>query len=506
MPLGTPTSQASRGQWTFRRHSGAFQPVYAGRTRDGFLTKLSPSGSSLVYSTFLGGSGDDGAGSLALGSDGSAYVAGATSSTDFPTANPIRASLGGPSDAFVAKFNPEGSALTYSTYLGGSDRDPVEGLVVDTNGRAIVVGSTGSADFPNTTPAVFVPGHSFFTRLNSSGQLDYSSPVGNGNISVAAVAVDSSGDAYLAGESFHGVFAISPAELPRDFGFSGVLVSKIDLSSETDAPTISSVVNGANFESGPVAPGEIVTIRGSGLGPVEGAIYAVDNSGRVGDSLGGTQVLFDRTAAPILFAQAGQINTVVPYGVDGQAVTAIQVERAGQRSNTFTLTVAEAAPAIFTLSATGSGQGAILNRDLSVNSPSNPAARGSTVAIYATGEGQTEPPGVDGLVAPLRLPLPQPRLPVNVTIGGVEAEVVYAGGAPGLLAGVVQVNARVPIGITPGDAVEVKFVVGPRVVPGQTRIRFPTTLAVNGGAARRSPTGPSANQPGCFSLKVQLGS
>ena len=95
---------------------------------------------------------------------------------------------------------------------------------------------------------------------------------------------------------------------------------------------------------------------------------------------------------------------------------------------------------------------------------------------------------------------------MNVTIGGVEAEVVYAGGAPGLLAGVVQVNARVPIGITPGDAVEVKFVVGPRVVPGQTRIRFPTTLAVNGGAARRSPTGPSANQPGCFSLKVQLGS
>ena len=137
MPLGTPTSQASRGQWTFRRHSGAFQSVYAGRTRDGFLTKLSPSGSSLVYSTFLGGSGDDGAGSLALGSDGSAYVAGATSSTDFPTANPIRASLGGPSDAFVAKFNPEGSALTYSTYLGGSDRDPVEGLVVDTNGRAM---------------------------------------------------------------------------------------------------------------------------------------------------------------------------------------------------------------------------------------------------------------------------------------------------------------------------------------------------------------------------------
>jgi uncharacterized protein (TIGR03437 family) len=104
------------------------------------------------------------------------------------------------------------------------------------------------------------------------------------------------------------------------------------------------------------------------------------------------------------------------------------------------------------------GAGAILNQDYSLNSPAHPAAPGSVVMIYSTREGQTDAPGVDGQIAGTTLP--QPRLPVSVTIGGVTAEVLYAGAAPGLVAGVLQVNARVPEGTPAGAAVPVALIIG----------------------------------------------
>ena len=115
-------------------------------------------------------------------------------------------------------------------------------------------------------------------------------------------------------------------------------------------------------------------------------------------------------------------------------------------------------PALFTLDASGQGQGAILNQDYTVNGPGKAAARGTIVSIYATGEGQTTPAGVDGKLA--AEPLPQPQASVTVRIGGVDAEVLYRGGAPGLLAGLIQINALVPSGAATGDAVPVLLIFG----------------------------------------------
>jgi uncharacterized protein (TIGR03437 family) len=120
--------------------------------------------------------------------------------------------------------------------------------------------------------------------------------------------------------------------------------------------------------------------------------------------------------------------------------------------------VAAAAPAIFSANSTGAGQGAILNQDSTYNSASNPAAPSTILQIFATGEGQTDPPGVDGKIA--SDVLPKPRLPVSVTIGGLDAEVVYYGAAPTQVAGVFQVNAKVPAGVAPGLAINVRLTVG----------------------------------------------
>ena len=137
---------------------GAFQSALGGGSGfDVFLSKLNPMGSALVYSTYLGGSGFDGGYSIAVDSAGNAYITGQANSTDFPTASPIQASPGGGEDAFVAKFNPTGSALVYSTYLGGSSSGAIDefgsGIAVDTVGNAYVTGMTDSTDFPTTAGA-----------------------------------------------------------------------------------------------------------------------------------------------------------------------------------------------------------------------------------------------------------------------------------------------------------------------------------------------------------------
>ena len=116
------------------------------------MAKLNPAGSALVYSTYLGGSGNDDGFGIAVDASGDAYVTGNTTSTNFPTANPLQATLRGSTNAFVAKLNPAGSALVYSTYLGGSNDDYGHDIAVDTSGDAYVTGNTNSTNFPTANP------------------------------------------------------------------------------------------------------------------------------------------------------------------------------------------------------------------------------------------------------------------------------------------------------------------------------------------------------------------
>jgi hypothetical protein len=174
---------------------------------DVFVTKLHPSGSALVYSTYLGGGADDGGNDIAVDAAGNAYVTGFTDSTNFPTANAIRSTFGGGSDdAFLTKINPAGSALVYSTYLGGSSGDSGYSIAVN-SGNAYVTGTTFSSNFPTANPlqgTIRATQDAFVTRVNAAGSaLVYSTFLGGtGGEAAYGIAVDSTGSAYLAGATF----------------------------------------------------------------------------------------------------------------------------------------------------------------------------------------------------------------------------------------------------------------------------------------------------------------
>jgi uncharacterized protein (TIGR03437 family) len=210
------------------------------------------------------------------------------------------------------------------------------------------------------------------------------------------------------------------------------------------------VVNAASFVPGPIAPGEMITIFGSNIGPSTPATSQV-TAGLVSTQLAQTQVLVDGTPAPLIYVSATQITAMVPYAVAGKSSVSLQIQYQGNPTNKITLPVAATAPGLFTASGSGIGQGAFLNQDGSPNSATNTAAKGSIVVLYGTGEGQTTPPGMDGKLATDTLP--KPAAPVSVTIGGIPVAadgIPYAGTAPGGVAGFLQVNVTVPAGVASG--------------------------------------------------------
>lgn len=233
--------------------------------------------------------------------------------------------------------------------------------------------------------------------------------------------------------------------------------------------TMGVLTNAASFASGGVAPGEIITIKGASLGPAQPSQFSLDpDTGRVSTSLAGTRVFFGNFAAPLLYTSATQVNAVVPYEIGGQSEVAIHVEYQGVSSSNTMLTVAEAAPGIFTLAATGSGPAAILNQDYTVNGPSNPARKGAYVSIYFTGGGQTSPPGATGSITGLALKyLVQP---ISVTVGGAPATVTFQGAAPTYIDGLSQLNIRVPDDAPSGPAQPVVIKVGTVTSPATATI------------------------------------
>jgi uncharacterized protein (TIGR03437 family) len=216
-------------------------------------------------------------------------------------------------------------------------------------------------------------------------------------------------------------------------------------------PQISSIVNGASLTNTGLSPGLIFTLFGSGMGPTQGQTLQVDDADQIITDLSGVQVLVGGAFAPILYLGQNQINAVAPYeiaGSVGQSVS-VQVINNGVNGAVSNVNVVAAAPAIFSL---GNGQGAILNGDNSVNGPGNPAAKGSIIQIYATGEGQINPPGVDGSFANEPLAgLPRPVAPFSLTIGGVPATYIYAGTAPQSFEGFFQVDAMIPSNVASGN-------------------------------------------------------
>lgn len=204
------------------------------------------------------------------------------------------------------------------------------------------------------------------------------------------------------------------------------------------------VLNAASLLAGPIAPGELITLIGSSIGP---RMPVQPEGGSVETLLGGTRVLFDGVAAALFYVASGQINVVAPGLLSKLDSVRIETELEGQVSSSVIVPVASVSPGLFTAGGTGTGQGVALHEDTTWNGPGNPVSRGSIVTIFATGTGEMDERGS--------------RLPVQVRIGELDAEVISAG-AISVTPAVTQIICRVPAGTSPGLSVPVKLEIGGR--------------------------------------------
>lgn len=222
------------------------------------------------------------------------------------------------------------------------------------------------------------------------------------------------------------------------------------------------VTSAASYAAGFVSAGEIIAIFGQGLGPAKLAMFQLDKAGRIGTSLAGVTVTIDGRPAPLLYVSAGQIAAIVPYGISS-ASPRVSVTVNGATSPSASLTLAEAQPGLFSIDSSGTGQAAAINQDGSLNGAFNPSSKGAVISLYGTGEGHTNPGGTDGQINVNSNP--RPVLPVSATVGGVPAMVLYAAAAPGQVAGMIQVNLRIPSETVSGPAVPVVLQIGTKTSP-----------------------------------------
>lgn len=243
----------------------------ANNVTDAFVFKLNPSGSALTYSTYLGGDGFDSANAIAVNSSGNAFVAGTTDSTNFPVANALQPATAGGGDVFISKFSPTGNTLVYSTYLGGGDFDVASGAALDSADNFYVTGTTFSSDFPTTVnarqPVLAGSLDTFISKINSSGNaLLYSTYHGGSNVEFGdSIAVDSAGNIYVAGRTHSKNFPVANALKPtmNENDLADAFVTKFN--SEGNGIIYSTYLGGSSTElpSGlAVDPGGSVYITG----------------------------------------------------------------------------------------------------------------------------------------------------------------------------------------------------------------------------------------------------
>ena len=232
-------------------------------------------------------------------------------------------------------------------------------------------------------------------------------------------------------------------------GLTGTAVINVTLTVNPPLPSVTSVVNGGSFLPGSISPGEVITLLGLNIGPTT-PVYAQIANGQLATQLGGVQVLVNGFPAPLIYVSAIQVSAVVPYEVAGQSSATVGVKYLGASSNFTTLSVSSTAPGIFTQNSSGQGA-AGFNGDFSVNGPSNPAAKSSTVVFFLTGEGQTVPPGVTGTINTSPNHNPAPAAPITIMIGGQSATYSYAAGIQGVVQGIMQLNVQIPAAAPSGD-------------------------------------------------------
>jgi uncharacterized protein (TIGR03437 family) len=443
--------------------AGAPQSVCKCRAESGniFLTRLSADFKSLIWSTFLGGTGPfaesmtETVSGIALEPDGGAVVAGTTSDPDFPVtpgaleaAPPAGASNGA---GFVTRVNAAGTTWVFSTYLAGSDNDFISAIQADLQGNIWLTGSTTSPDFPSL-PGSLQLGNAFVLHLAADGsRLLFSERIPGaatggfyGNylpLTRLLILLFEVNSPFNLWTNPDGTLTVSGGSILTDAtgatSASGWLL-RLPAAQVSGVSLLGVADSAASQTGGFVAPGEFISIYGTGLGPAAGAGAALDSSGRIASQLGGTQVLFDGRAVPLLWASATQINLLAPYEIAGQATTTMQVLTPAGSSQTLDLTVVPTQPNVFV----------IVNADGTVNGPDHPAVAGSILTMYVSGAGAMFPDLPDGAVAPNPAPSPIGRVSItNLGVGtlvgecpDVTQQVLYAGGSPGLVVNALQVN------------------------------------------------------------------
>ncbi len=405
------------------------------------------------------GIGLDRANAIALDTQGNAYVTGYAMTTDFPVKNALQPKLAGIQDVFITKLDASGSSLVYSTYLGGSHDDVGKGIAVDLGGSVYVAGYTLSADFPTHNPiqrrhggvgnGLF--GDVFQVKLDPAGStLVYSTFLGGSEGDAAnALALDAKGNVYLAGQTYSSDFPTADGR--KDFLARGAdgFVAKI---SEDDLPPPvlppSSVLSAASFQSaaapGSVASGSLVSIFGSDLAVATQRAPGVP----LPQAMLETSVTFNGLPAPLLYVSRSQINAQVPFLLPpGKAV--IRVKRGDAVTAEQNLNVTSVAPGIFTVQQQGAAAAATLHASsFRPVSEREPAVPGEVIALFCTGLGALTRPVPSGYPPPA--PPPQTVSTPTVMVGGLPAAIIYSGLAP-LLVGVYQINFQVPFGVTAGS-------------------------------------------------------
>lgn len=461
----------------------AFQP--ASREGGPFVARLNLNG-SVGYATYVGTDPlNNGIAAIAVDATGAAVLLGVTDGLMPTTAGAyLQSAVAGGVMAFLAKLNPEGSGLVYST-LTGADIEQPNGLALDANGNAVVSVLAGYPNSRNVIKAFNADG----TKLLWTRALPLT-------LSRNAMATDGAGNTYIVGitnlanvpvknslVSCGSVFlnVYGPSGEPQQSTFlPSQGLSSVGLTTAPDGAVyvvgnpdqpqtpggrwlllhlsqhpnatplqLACVGNAGSYDPGPVAPGELVSLFGQGLGPADGAQPKVDLKKGFPNQLANVQVTFDGKPAPLLYVQDSQINAIAPWSLTVGATTEICVVYNSTKTNCLQRPVANAAPGVFTTDGT---YAAALNQDGSLNSGSNPAKFGSMVSVFATGLGPISPAQPDGAI--VRMPPPVNTLQwgvVNYFITlqtGPELtymDVQYAGPAPFVVAGLSQINFKAAV-------------------------------------------------------------
>lgn len=442
--------------------AGAMLGKAPGTITSGFVVRLSPAADRIDYASYFGAGFYSAGRAIALDAAGAVIVAGNVQDKASPGSfqrpagsgcppilgiGPVQQPPVMPNDAFAMKLNLNAADPVYRAVFGGSCQDSVSSLALDSSGNLWMAGTTASGDFTTRAP---VPGlgdltssGAFIAELSADGaDLLFAKIVGGG-----AVATGPGSTVYYAGgliDSLKTVFGPYGA-------FSSAQVARID--SSAVAPIALDRVISFNQSQGTspyyfppvIAPGQMIRLRGRGIGPATKAEAHLDANGRLDTNIGGVQVLFDGVPAPLVTVQANEIVCFTPFALDGLASTTAQVLYNGKLSNQFAI---KTTPQLVDYVA-------IANADGTINSPSNPAALGSTVALYVTGLGQTNPPSADGAI--LRDPTIKPRLIPDIRANGSLQQPAFLGAAPGEVAGITQINL---IAVDPGVSDSLAVYVG----------------------------------------------